>query len=129
MNPIPDEVQQLFRAPNIAHIATVLPDGSPHSVPLWVGSHDNHLAVLTSPRSRKALNLEANPHVALSVTDREQPSRMAHVRGRFAHRVDGPDAWTIIDEISHSYIGAPYPLRTDRVIYLIAVEHAAAHAF
>jgi hypothetical protein len=46
---LPDEVRALFEAPNYAHLATVLPDGGPHTVPLWVGITAGKIAFLTSP--------------------------------------------------------------------------------
>jgi PPOX class probable F420-dependent enzyme len=123
------DVRALLEAPNIAHLATVLPDGSPHSVPLWVGVEGDRVAFLTDPRSRKARNLEHDARVAISITDRERPHVMAAIRGRVTERVEGDAAWTIIDRISQAYIGGPYPLRTDRVVYLVDPEHAWAQSF
>ena len=37
MTPLPDDVRALFEGPNYAHLATVLPSGAPHSVPVWTG--------------------------------------------------------------------------------------------
>ena len=54
---------------------------------------------------------------------------MAQVRGRVTECLGGDAAWTIIDRISHKYIGQPYPLRTDRVVFLVLPEHARAQAF
>jgi hypothetical protein len=54
---------------------------------------------------------------------------MAMVRGRVAERVEGDRAWEIIDRISQKYTGGPYPLRTDRVVFLIEPEHVAATSF
>jgi hypothetical protein len=31
------EVRALFDGPNYAHVDTLMPDGGPHSVPLWIG--------------------------------------------------------------------------------------------
>jgi hypothetical protein len=45
-------VRALIEGPNYAHLAIVLPDGSPHSVPLWVGLQDDRIAFLTGPSSR-----------------------------------------------------------------------------
>jgi hypothetical protein len=53
---------------------------------------------------------------------------MAQVRGR-VERVDGDRAWEIIDRISEKYIGAPYPLRSDRVIFLVDPEHVLTQRF
>lgn len=114
-----DSARRLIGGPNYAHLATLLPDGAPHSVPLWVDLEGSRIAFLTSPRSRKAVNISADPRVALSVTDREQPFTMASIRGRVVEMIDGDPGWKIIDRIAQKYTGNPYPLRSDRVIYLI----------
>ena len=126
---LPADVRALFEAPNYAHLATILPGGAPHTVPVWAGIDDGKIAFLTSPNSRKARNLAADPRVAISVTDRNQPYAMALVRGRVTARLEGEPAWDIIDRISRKYTGQPYPLRADRVVFLIEPEHARAQAF
>jgi PPOX class probable F420-dependent enzyme len=126
---LPADVRALFEAPNYAHLATVMPGGEPHTVPVWAGIEDGKIAFLTSPGSRKARNLAADPRVAISVTDSNQPYAMALVRGRVTPRLEGEPAWDIIDRISRKYTGQPYPLRTDRVVFLIEPEHARAQAF
>jgi PPOX class probable F420-dependent enzyme len=129
MSSLPNAVRALLDGPNYAHLATLLPDGAPHSVPVWIGLEGHQIAFLTDPRSRKARNLARDPRVALSITDRDQPHTMALVRGHVTERLDGAAAWTIIDRLSHKYIGQPYPLRTDRVVFLVEPEHARAEAF
>jgi hypothetical protein len=54
---------------------------------------------------------------------------MAHIRGRVVEVVEGDAAWTIIDRLSDQYLGMPYPLRSDRVVYLVEAEHAFAQDF
>ncbi len=34
-----------------------------------------------------------------------------------------PAAWTVIDEIAHKYIGAPYSRDQDRIVGLINLNH------
>jgi len=117
-------VRALFEGANHAHIATLLPDGSPHSVPIWVGLEGDRIAFVTGPASRKARNLDRDPRVAISITDRHQPFRMAEVRGRIADRLEGNAALAVIDRLSGKYTGRPYPLRSGLVVYLIEPEHA-----
>jgi PPOX class probable F420-dependent enzyme len=126
---LPDDVRELLAGVNFAHLATLLPDGSPHTVPLWVDVEGDRVAVLTDPRSRKARNIDNDSRVALSITDHARPHTMATIRGRVADRVDGDAGWAIIDRIAHKYTGQPYPLRTDRVALLIEVTHAKAIAY
>jgi hypothetical protein len=52
MTPLPDDVRVLFDGANLAHVATLMPDGSPHSVPLWVGVEGSPIAFLTGPGAR-----------------------------------------------------------------------------
>ncbi len=35
MTSLPDAVRAILDGPSNAHIATILPDGSPHSLPVW----------------------------------------------------------------------------------------------
>ena len=126
---LPDTVRALLDRPNFAHVATLLPDGAPHSVPVWVGIEGDRIAFLTHPESCKARNLARDPRVAISVTDRDQPHTMAQVRGHVTERLEGDAAWTIIDRLSNKYLGQPYPERTDRVVFLVEPERAWAQAF
>jgi PPOX class probable F420-dependent enzyme len=122
-------VKRLVERPNYAHIATLMPDGAPHSVPVWIDLDGDNLAFLTGPGSRKARNLERDPRVAISIIDADQPNASALIRGQVVERVEGDRAWEIIDRISQKYIGQPYPLRTDRIIFLIKPDHAQAVTF
>ncbi len=49
MTRLPDAVRTLFDGRNYAHAATVLPNGGPHSVPVWVGLEGTRIAFLTQP--------------------------------------------------------------------------------
>jgi PPOX class probable F420-dependent enzyme len=126
MKQLPDAVRALFDGANYAHIATLLPDGAPHSVPVWVGVEGTQIAFLTSPSSRKAQNINRDPRVAISITQRDRPFVMAQMRGRVVQRIEGDAAWTIIDRISQKYIGQPYEPRSDRVVFLVEADAASA---
>lgn len=54
MTVLNDEARALFAGPNIAHIATLLPGGGPHSVPVVIDVEGEHLAFFTSPASARA---------------------------------------------------------------------------
>ncbi|GAA3208132.1 PPOX class F420-dependent oxidoreductase [Dactylosporangium siamense] len=123
------DVARLVDDVNYAHIATLLPDGSPHVVPVWVDREGDRIAVLTGPGSRKARNVARDPRVAISIIDQADPKATALIRGRVAEVLDDADAWRIIDRIAHKYTGGPYPLRTDRVVLLIEPTHAQAPTF
>lgn len=124
MSVIPDDVRALLQAPNFVHLATLLPDGSPHSVPVWAGLQDNRVLFFTQPTSRKARNLEDDSRVALSLTDIANPYLSARLRGRVVGTRTGEDALQEIDRISMSYTGQPFPMRGG-TLYEIEITSAA----
>ena len=124
MTEMTPEVRHRLDRPNYAHLATLMPDGAPHSVPVWIAIEGDNLAILTGPGSRKARNIERDPRVAISLIDVDQPFLSVLIRGQVVELVDGDRAWEIIDRISQKYIGQPYPLRTDRIVLLIKPDHA-----
>lgn len=66
-------LRDLLDGTPIAHVATVLPDGAPHSVPMWIGVHGEHVVIMTGPRSQKACNLRRDPRVAISLAPPDDP--------------------------------------------------------
>jgi PPOX class probable F420-dependent enzyme len=120
---LPAEVHELFERRNLAHLATALPDGSPHSVPVWMRVEDGRLLFFTQTQSRKARNLERDPRVAISITDEENPYRSAWVRGRVVDRIEGESALEIIDRLSNQYTGADFPMRSG-VVHVIDPERS-----
>ena len=129
MTMLNDEARALFAGPNIAHIATLLPDGGPHSVPMMMDIEGDHLAFFTSPNSRKARNLAADDRVAISVTDRENLVRSALVRGRVVKRIGGDAGWEIVDRIFAKYTGGPYPRGEEREAFLVEPAHVIVPTF
>jgi PPOX class probable F420-dependent enzyme len=107
----------------IAHVATVLPDGGPHSVPVWVGTRGEHVVIMTGPGSQKARNLRGDARVAISLTPPDNPFAPVILRGRVVGWLDGDEGWRAVDELAHKYIGAPYSRDLDRVVALIEVDH------
>ena len=126
---LPDLAVRLLERPNIAHVATLLPDGSPHVVPTWIDLMEGHVAFLTGPGSRKARNLAADPRLSISVVDSERWTESAHLRGVVAEVVDGERGWALVDRIAQKYLGGPYPRGDERVVYLVEVQRALANAF
>jgi hypothetical protein len=45
------DVIRLIDGRNFAHLATVLPDGSPHSAPVWIGREGDRLFIATDDNS------------------------------------------------------------------------------
>ena len=123
--PIPADVRELFDAPNYVHLSTLRADGSPRNWVVWVGVEGDHILVCTSDAIWKAKDMRRDPRVALSVTDLENPYRMAAIQGRVVEVRPDPDC-VDMDVLSDKYTGAPFPRRgPERVCFVIAVEKAA----
>jgi len=113
------DVRRVLDSTAVAHLASVLPDGAPHSVPVWIATVGEHVAFLTGPDSRKARNLRRDPRVALSLTPVDNPFEPVIVRGRVVQWLEGEAAWEVVDRISTKYIGGPYSRDQERVVALI----------
>jgi PPOX class probable F420-dependent enzyme len=111
MAELSDSVRALLAHANFAHVASILPSGAPHSVPVWIALEGDRIAFFTQPGSRKARNLAADPRVAISIVDHEQPYRMAQIRGRVVETVGGDEALEIMDRMAVRYTGRPFPFR------------------
>jgi PPOX class probable F420-dependent enzyme len=117
------DVRRVLDGTPIAHVATVLPDGAPHVVPVWVGTLGDQIVILTGPASQKARNLRRDPRVALSIAPADNPFEPVCVRGRAVDWLDGDTAWEIIDRLSTKYIGTPYSRDLDRIVIVIEPDH------
>ena len=81
-NALSADIRALLDRPNFAHLATLMPDGAPHSAPAWVTREDDRILVTTGEGSLKARNTRRDPRVALSITDLADPYSEAQLRGR-----------------------------------------------
>lgn len=118
-----DEIRELLEGANFAHLATLMPDGSPHSVAVWAGLEDGRIAFFTQPTTQKARNVERDPRVALSVVDHERPYRSARIRGRVVEKRTGDAALEVMDRLALRHTGQPFPMRQG-VLYLVEPERA-----
>ena len=119
------DIKQLIDGPNFAHLATLMADGSPQSVPVWVGREGDRILICTGEGSLKARNTRRDPRVALSIVDFRDPYREVQMRARVVERRPDPGL-AIMDPISRKYTGKPFPFRSPegRVALVLEVEKA-----
>lgn len=115
-------VRRVLDGSSFAHLATVLPDGSPHAVPIYIGTHGDRIVFFTGPGMRKARNLRRDPRLALSITPVDNPFEPVVIRGRVVEWLEGDVAWEIIDQLAMKYTGEPYPREQERVVAVIEPE-------
>jgi PPOX class probable F420-dependent enzyme len=118
-----EDAKKLIDRPNFAHLATLMPDGSPQSVPVWIDREGEHLVICTGEKSLKGKNTRRDPRIALSIVDFGNPYEEVQIRGRVIERRPDPDL-KVLDSISHKYMGKPFPMRSPegRVALVIEVE-------
>lgn len=114
-----DDLMQQKKA--FAHLATLMPDGTPQVTPVWFDVANGKIRVNTARGRIKDRNMRNNRAVALSIIDPDNPYRHIAIRGSVSNITEqGADAH--IDALSRKYIGKDYPFRSPgevRVIYEI----------
>ena len=125
------EFHDLFDMKTFAHFSTVMPDGTPHSTPVWI-DYDveaNRVLVNTARGRQKERNVQRNPKVGVSMTDPTDPYRYLSVRG-VVDELTEDGAVDHIDELARRYMDVDeYPHHGDedgaRVVIEIRPEHVA----
>jgi PPOX class probable F420-dependent enzyme len=122
---IPEAFKNLFVKVAFAHLATLMPDGSPQVTPVWVDYDGSHVRVNSAKGRLKDKNMRRDKRVALSIQDPENAYRYIAVRGEVVEITEqGADAQ--IDALAKKYLGKErYPFRAAgevRVIYKIRPE-------
>ena len=121
-----EDVKALVRGANFAHLATLMPDGSPQNAPVWVDLDGDRILVCTGEGSLKARNTGRDARVALSIVAYDNPYVETQIRGRVVER--RPDAgFVLMDRVSRKYTGKPFPMRdnpTQRVVLVVEADRA-----
>jgi PPOX class probable F420-dependent enzyme len=96
---------RLIEGKNFGHLATLMPDGSPHVTPMWV-DHEGDLILLNTAMGRvKQKNVTKDPRVTISIIDQNNPYDRVILAGRVvAQTFEGADAH--IDKLAKKYTGA-----------------------
>ena len=101
---------ELLNEPQIANVATVMPDGSPQVTPVWVDTDGEAVLFNTAKGRVKYRNIVRNPKVAVSVVDKDDQYRLVVLRGTAEIVEEGADEH--IDRLARKYLGADsYPFR------------------
>jgi PPOX class probable F420-dependent enzyme len=118
-------VRDVLQEPQLWHLATINPDGSPQVTPLWVDLRGDRILVNTALGRRKPRNLEREKRVALSWHDPAAPRRLVAIQGRVTESYTGDRAKSDIDALAQKYVGRDYTLGDgeERVSYLIEPVH------
>jgi PPOX class probable F420-dependent enzyme len=109
--PLPQELQEFLAQPNPSVIATVRPDGTPHTAATWYDWEDGRVLVNMADSRKRLDNLRANPNVSITVLGRgDEWYNQVTLRGRVVSIEPDPDL-VDIDRLARRYTGEPYPRR------------------
>ena len=116
---IPHEFLDLFEKPSLSHLATLMPDGSPHVSPVWIDYDGQYILINTAKGRRKEINMRERPQVALDIVDPENPFRFLSIRGRVVE-ITEEGANEHRDRLDTRYLGiTKYPPRDPQEIRVI----------
>jgi PPOX class probable F420-dependent enzyme len=106
---IPTSHVDIFEKESFAHVATIMPDGTPQVTPVWVDHEDGEYVLINTARGRrKEKNIRHNPSVGVSVLDPDDPYRYVSVRGEATLTEEG--AVDHINKLAQQYMGVDeYP--------------------
>jgi PPOX class probable F420-dependent enzyme len=112
MSVIPDKFLDLLQQKKtFAHLATLMPDGSPQVTPVWFDYTGGRIRVNSAKGRVKSRNMKQGAPVAVSIIDPDNAYRHIQVRGKVANVTEnGADAH--IDSLAKKYLGQDkYPYR------------------
>jgi PPOX class probable F420-dependent enzyme len=125
--PLPSELDEFLTQPNPSVIASLRPDGSPHTAATWYLG-ENGRVVVNMDEGRKRLEyLRADPRVSITVLGKDSWYHHVTLRGRVVS-LEKDDDCEAIDRISRHYTGEPYSQR-DRARYTAVIEVEAYHSW
>ncbi len=109
----------------LAHLATVMPDGSPQNTPVWFDYVGGKIRVNSALGRTKVRNMKEGAKVALSISDPGNPDRYVQLRGTVTKVSQDDAAAAHIDALAFKYMGLdknPYAQAGDiRVMFEITV--------
>jgi PPOX class probable F420-dependent enzyme len=109
----------------LAHLATVMPDGSPQNTPVWFDYVDGKIRVNSALGRVKVRNMKLGAKVALSILDPDNPDRYVQLRGTVTDVRQDDVAAAHIDQLAYKYMGLdknPYANPKDvRVMFEISL--------
>jgi PPOX class probable F420-dependent enzyme len=120
--PLPPELDEFLSQPNPSVIATLQPDGSPHTAATWYLWDDGRVLVNMDQGRKRLEYLRQDPRVSITVLGKDDWYHHVTLRGRVVSLETDPTC-DVIDRLSRHYTGQPYSQRDrERVSAWIEVE-------
>jgi PPOX class probable F420-dependent enzyme len=99
-----EDLHQLFQFRNLAFLATLSKNGSPHVTPVWAEMVDELILINTFESSAKNKHITNDKRIALSVVDQNNPFNMVSIKGRVIDQTtEGADDH--LKRLARKYLG------------------------
>jgi PPOX class probable F420-dependent enzyme len=110
--PLPEALEKFLKQPNPSVIASLRPDGSPHTAATWYLWEDGRVLVNMDEGRKRLEYLRRDPRVSITVLGKDEWYRHVTLSGRVSLQED--PQLEDIDRISRHYLGQPYGQRDRR---------------
>jgi PPOX class probable F420-dependent enzyme len=125
--PVPPELAAILEQPNPAVVATLRPDGSPHTAATWYDWEDGRVLLNMEDTRVRLGHLRADPRVSLTVLSEGDWYRHVTLMGRVVS-LEEDVGLRDIDRLALRYTGKPYRKR-DRQRFSAWLEPERWHAW
>lgn len=99
-----EELQLLFQGRNLAFLATLSKDGSPHATPVWAEMVDDLILINTFESSAKNNHITKDNRIALAIVEQNNPFNMASIKGKVIEQsTEGADEH--LKKLAKKYLG------------------------
>jgi PPOX class probable F420-dependent enzyme len=99
-----DELHDLFQDRNLAFVATLSKDGSPHLTPVWTELVDDLILINTFETSAKNRHITIDKRIALSIVEQNNPFNMVSIKGKVIEQTtEGADEH--LKRLAKRYLG------------------------
>lgn len=123
-----EELALFWREPNLAKLATIDRDGTPHIVPIWYLHDGRNVVMITRPSARKVRNIRRDPRVTVCIDRPTPPYAGVVIRGSAEleevayQELAVPLAVRYLGQDAGALIGAEYA-HNDLMTIRVAVDH------
>jgi PPOX class probable F420-dependent enzyme len=109
--PLPPELDELVGRANPAVVATVRPDGAPHTAATWYDWESGRVLLNMDESRARLRHMHEDPRVSLTVFDGDNWEQHVTLLGRVIS-IEPDDDLTDIDRLALRYTGKPFGTRS-----------------
>ncbi len=126
---IPDSHRDILDKQGFAHVATIGPEGEPHSSPVWYDWDGERFLFSQTKTRQKFRNMQRDARVAVSIIDPDNPYRYLEIRGT-VDGIDDDEGNAFINSMAKKYMDQdvyPFPQPGDeRIVVKVAPDHTTS---